>query len=129
MSFGDVVWEGQSTRHVQSALKHAGLDQATAQAIFACISPASYMDRYAETAKAGGRQTLVVYATYDLTFPLAGSEAVLRAMEAHAIPHLGRVLPCGHYTTGETPYKYLDGWYLGSFVWRAFRRLGAEVAM
>jgi hypothetical protein len=33
------------------------------------------------------------------------------------------VLPCGHYTTGETPYKYLDGWYLGSFMYQAFRDL------
>jgi hypothetical protein len=34
-----------------------------------------------------------------------------------------RVLPCGHYTTGETPYKFIDGWYLGSFVYRAFKAL------
>ena len=122
-SFGDVVWEGQSTRHVQSALEHAGLDQKTAQAIFACISPSRYMDRYAATAKESGRQTMVVHATYDLTFPLAGSLAVLRALEEHGIPHVSKVLPCGHYTTGETPYKYMDGWYLGSFVWRTFRRL------
>jgi hypothetical protein len=36
------------------------------------------------------------------------------------------VLPCGHYTTGETPFKYMDGWYLGSFVHRAFRELRAK---
>lgn len=123
MSFGDVVWEGQSTRHVQSALAHAGLDQATAQAIFACISPSQYMARYAATAAQSRRQTLVVHATYDLTFPLQGSLAVLRAFDAHHIAYLSRVLPCGHYTTGEAPYKYLDGWYLGSFIWRSFRRL------
>ena len=39
-----------------------------------------------------------------------------------------RVLPCGHYTTGETPYKYIDGWYLGWFVYRAFKELRAEKA-
>ncbi len=123
MSFGDVVWEGQSTRHVQSALEHAGLDQEDARAIFACISPSRFMDRYAATAAQVARQTLVVHATYDLTFPLTGSLAVLRGMEQHSIAHVSKVLPCGHYTTGETPYKYMDGWYLGSFVWRAFRRL------
>ena len=122
MSFGDVVWEGQSTRHVQSALQHAGLDQATAQAIFACISPSRYMDRYAVTSRESGRDTLVVHATYDLTFPLAGSLAVLRAMEANGIRHVSKVLPCGHYTTGETPYKYMDGWLIGSFIWRSFRQ-------
>jgi hypothetical protein len=39
------------------------------------------------------------------------------------VDYESRVLPCGHYTTGETPYKYIDGWYLGSFVYRAFRDL------
>jgi hypothetical protein len=36
------------------------------------------------------------------------------------------VLPCGHYTTGETPYKFLDGWYLGWFVYRAYKALRKE---
>jgi len=33
------------------------------------------------------------------------------------------VLPCGHYTTGETPYKFMDGWYIGSFIYSAFKQL------
>jgi hypothetical protein len=37
-----------------------------------------------------------------------------------------KVLPCGHYTMGETPYKFMDGWYVGSFVWREFKRLRTE---
>ena len=123
MSFGDVVWEGQSTRHVRSALEHAGLTQENTRRIFACMSPSRFMDCYAATAKLCQRQTLVVHATYDLSFPLAGSLAVLKGMDEHGIAHLSKVLPCGHYTTGETPYKYIDGWYLGSFVWRAFRNL------
>jgi hypothetical protein len=24
-------------------------------------------------------------------------------------------LPCGHYTTGKAPFKYLDGYYLTKF--------------
>jgi hypothetical protein len=39
-----------------------------------------------------------------------------------------RVLPCGHYTTGETPYKFIDGWHLGWFVYRAFKALREEKA-
>jgi hypothetical protein len=42
---------------------------------------------------------------------------------------VSKVLPCGHYTTGEAPYKYLDGWYLGSFVWGAFRRMASQRPM
>ena len=37
-----------------------------------------------------------------------------------------RYLPCGHYTTGETPYKYIDGWYLGSFIHKAFKLLAEK---
>ena len=38
------------------------------------------------------------------------------------------MLPCGHYTTGETPYKFIDGWYMGWFVYRAFKALREEKA-
>ena len=123
MSFGDVVWEGQSTRHVHAALRRAGLDQEMTQQIFASISPSSFVDRFASTGGNGQRNTLVVYAPYDLTFPLKGSLALLEAFRKRGVPHIAKVLPCGHYTTGEMPYMYIDGWYLGSFVWREFRRL------
>jgi hypothetical protein len=29
-------------------------------------------------------------------------------------------LPCGHYTTGETPFKFLDAYYMASFLDSAF---------
>jgi len=38
----------------------------------------------------------------------------------HGLDHKVAVLPCGHYTTGETPYKYMDGWQLVSFLRTAF---------
>ena len=121
--FGDVVWEGQSTRHIRAAFEHAGLNQAVVREVFSAISPRSYVERFAATTREAERQNLVVYATYDLTFPRAGSLATIQGFRHHNIPYTARVLPCGHYTTGEFPYKYLDGWYLGDFVWSAFRRL------
>jgi len=30
------------------------------------------------------------------------------------------VLPCGHYTMGETPFKYMDGFQLANFLRTAF---------
>jgi hypothetical protein len=53
---------------------------------------------------------------------------VVDAFRQHGVNFETRVLPCGHYTTGETPYKYMDGWYLGSFVYRAFKQLREEKA-
>ncbi len=126
--FGDVVWTGQSTRHVKTAFEREGLTQDQTREMFAGVSPMSFMKAFAATGAARWegdlpRRTLVVYAPYDLTFVVRYSREVLRQFAAHGVDFVAKVLPCGHYTTGETPYKYLDGWYLGSFVWGAFKRL------
>lgn len=117
--FGDVVWTGQSTRHIHEAFEQAGLTQSTVREIFHAISPMAYMDRFAATP----RRVLVVHAKYDLTFLEEFSLDVLKNLEARHINYQSRVLPCGHYTTGETPYKYIDAWYLGSFIHSAFKKL------
>jgi hypothetical protein len=80
------------------------------------------MERFA----AAPKQVLVVHATYDLTFLEEFSLNVLRNFDRLGVDYVSKVLPCGHYTTGETPYKYMDGWYLGSFIYTAFRRLAAD---
>ena len=79
----------------------------------------AYMDKFAATP----REVLVVHARYDLTFLEEFSLEALQSFRQHGINVVSRVLPCGHYTTGEFPYKYLDGWYLGSFIHQAFKRL------
>jgi hypothetical protein len=48
---------------------------------------------------------------------------VVENFARHGVDFVAKVLPCGHYTTGEFPYKFIDGWYLGSFVYSAFRDL------
>ena len=73
-----------------------------------------------------GKKVLLVYANYDLTFPREYSLQVVDAFRRYGVNFEPRVLPCGHYTTGETPYKYIDGWYMGSFVYRAFKALREE---
>jgi dienelactone hydrolase len=120
--FGDVTWTGQSTRHIRAAFEQAGLTQDDVRSIFTSVSPMSYMDRFA----ANPKRVLVVHATYDLTFIREFSLDVLKNFERLGIDYVSKVLPCGHYTTGETPYKYMDGWYLGSFVYQAFKKLALE---
>jgi hypothetical protein len=121
--FGDVVWAGQSTRHIRAAFEQAGLNQAQVREIFSIVSPMSYMDRFAATPK----RSLVIHANYDLTFPLEYSLDVLKNFDRLKINYVSKVLPCGHYTTGETPFKYIDGWYLGSFIYSSFKRLAESV--
>jgi dienelactone hydrolase len=120
--FGDVVWTGQSTRHVKAAFEHAGLTQDEVRTIFAALSPAKFMGEFA----ANPRRVLVIHATYDLTFIQKYSLDVLKNFDSHKIDYVSKVLPCGHYTTGEFPYKYLDGWWMGSFVYQSFKRLAEE---
>ncbi len=118
--FGDVIWTGQSTRHIRAAFETAGLTQTTLREVFRAVSPMAYMEKFA----ANPRQVLVVHGKYDLTFLEEFSLEVLASFKEHYIDYISRVLPCGHYTTGETPFKYIDAWYLGSFIHGAFKKLG-----
>ena len=120
--FGDVVWTGQSTRHIRAAFEEAGLTREDVNSVFKVVSPMAYMEKFAALPK----RVLVVHATYDLTFLREFSMEVLANFKRLGIDFVSKVLPCGHYTTGETPYKFLDGWYLGWFVHQSFRRLAAQ---
>jgi dienelactone hydrolase len=128
-AFGDVVWAGQSTRHIRQGLEDAGLTQERLGELWGAVSPVHYFEKFCELAKSdAGKKILLVYADYDLTFPREYSLQVVDAFKQSGVKFTPRVLPCGHYTTGETPYKFIDGWYLGSFVWRAFKELREEKA-
>jgi predicted esterase len=74
------------------------------------ISPQVYLDRIRD------RKTLLVYAKYDLTFPVDLSRALVEEFRARQIPHELAILPCGHYSTGITPFMYLDGFILAKFL-------------
>jgi predicted esterase len=118
-----VIWEGQSTRHVTEAFRAAGLTQDQVRSLFTSISPASFVERFAAQKQ---RHVLMIYAPWDLTFPRHLSLEAIDDQRRHGLQPEVRVLPCGHYTTGETPFKYIDGWYMGSFVRRAFRAMAAQ---
>lgn len=128
-AFGDVVWAGQSTRHIRKALEDAGLTQPRLRELWSAISPVSYYERMASDEVEGLRKKiLLVYANYDLTFPKEYSLQVVEAFTRVGLNFENRVLPCGHYTTGETPFQYMDGWHMGWFVYRAFKALRSEKA-
>jgi dienelactone hydrolase len=110
--FADVVWRGLSTRHVREGLDgHIELD--LLRTLWKPISPQWYLERLRD------RQTLLVYARYDLTFPVDLSQDLVRAFRDGGIPHEVAVLRCGHYSTGKTPFKFVDGWVLTRFLKRA----------
>lgn len=109
--FADVVWHGLSTSHVRAGMMgHVDLD--LLRQLWRPISPWSYLERVR------GRKTLLVYAKYDLTFPVDLSRKLVDEFARLDIPTDVAVLPCGHYSTGRAPYKFLDAYYLARFLRR-----------
>ena len=107
--FADVVWRGLSTRHVRAGLEgHVTLD--TLRDCWMPISPWPFIDRIK------GRPMLNLYAIYDLTFPVDLTRHYLKELERRVIGANIRMLPCGHYTSGKTPFKFLVGYHLTRFL-------------
>lgn len=107
--FADVVWEGLSTSHVRQGLEgHVTLDRL--RELWMPISPQAYVSRVRD------KRTLLVYARYDTTFPVHLSLDLIREFDRLGVGYDLAVLPCGHYTTGIAPFKYMDGYVLTKFL-------------
>lgn len=107
--FADVVWHGLSTAHVRESLD-GRIDLARLRRIWLPISPRPFLERVR------GKRILLVYARYDLTFPVDLSRMLVDDFRARGIAHELTVLPCGHYSTGVTPFKWMDGLTLCRFL-------------
>jgi hypothetical protein len=102
--FSDVVWTGLSTRHVRQGFGDS-LSQDELRECWTPISPASYFYRL----KGRELASLLIWARHDTSFLPEFSREVLRAYRESGAPHQVLCLPCGHYTTGAFPFKWLDG--------------------
>lgn len=111
--FSDVVWTGLSTQHVRQGLE-GEVDLDTLRRLWMVISPTVYFDKFA----ALGKRSLFIYAKYDSTFIPRLSEDTVRLVREHKLDHKLVVLPCGHYTMGESPFKFIDGYHICNFLKR-----------
>jgi hypothetical protein len=111
--FADVVWTGLSTMHIRESL-NGEVNLAELQAAWKVITPAEYIHRYSLMKK----KSLFIYATYDSTFLREYSDAMLEEARMREMDHDVAVVPCGHYTMGKSPFRYLDGYYICSFFLR-----------
>jgi dienelactone hydrolase len=107
--FADVVWEGLSTAHVREGL-NGHIDLERLRQVWMPISPYPYVPRVR------GKQILLVYARYDLTFPVTLSKKLIAEFDRHGVGYELTVLPCGHYSSGLTPFKWMDGLTLCRFL-------------
>ncbi|MGH9555425.1 MAG: RcgR family putative quorum lactone hydrolase [Terriglobales bacterium] len=109
--FADVVWNGQTTRHIRAAVESAvGLD--SLRRAWLAISPMSYFDQFQRFPK----KSVIVYATCDLTFRPEYTHQIISEFRRRRLPLEVSALPCGHYTIGQAPFKYLDALYMARFL-------------
>jgi len=108
----DVVWHGLSTYHVRKSFG----DQLTLDELreyWLPVSPMAYMEKLASLPE---RPQRFIYTKYDLSFPIDLSLETMDALRRHKIKHSEVALPCGHYTLGEKPWVYLDGFKIISYL-------------
>ncbi len=112
--FADVVWTGLTTRHIRQGMDgHIQLEQLRDS--WAVISPCTFMDKYAGKDK----KSLFIYGTCDTTFLPQYSREMIQEARKRNIKLKLVTLPCGHYTLGETPFKYIDAYQICSFLRRS----------
>ena len=110
----DVVWNGLSTYHVKEGLKdNVTIDEL--REYWLPISPLAYMKKLAQMPP---RPQRYIYTLYDLTFPVDLSRDTIRALRENKIKHSEVTIPCGHYTLGEKPWVYIDGYKIISYLRR-----------
>jgi len=113
----DVVWNGLSTYHVKESIAgKVSLDEL--REYWLPISPMAYLDRLAGLPE---RPQRYIYTLYDLSFPVDLSRDVMREIRRRNIPHSEVTIPCGHYTLGEKPWVYIDGYKIVSFLRKHLR--------
>jgi len=109
--FADVVWHGQSTRHIRQGIE-SEIHLQTLRQSWLAVSPMAYFEQFARWP----RKSLIVYGKYDLTFLPEFSRNVVDEFARRGLDHKVVALPCGHYSMGEKPFSYIDGWQLASFL-------------
>ena len=108
----DVVWHGLSTYAVKEGIgDNLTLDEL--REYWLPISPMSYIERLAAQPP---RPQRYIYTLYDLSFPVDLSLDVMNELRRHKIKHSKAAIPCGHYTLGEKPWVYYDGYKIVSFL-------------
>lgn len=111
--FADVVWTGLSTLHIRTGIE-SDIDLQRLREAWQAISPMSFMDRFAGLKK----KSVFIWARYDTTFLPEYSQQTVEEVQRRKVDAKIVELPCGHYTMGETPFKFVDGYHICSFLLR-----------
>ncbi len=110
----DVVWTGLSTIHVKEGLR-GNVELEQLRELWNAISPVNFLDKLAAHKH---KKSIFIYTEYDTTFIPQLSQDIVREVQKRGIANKVVVLPCGHYTMGETPFKFMDGYHIINFLKR-----------
>ncbi|MGB6483953.1 MAG: alpha/beta hydrolase family protein [Candidatus Acidiferrales bacterium] len=114
--FGDVVANGLTTIHVWESMRPK-VSEEEIRNYWAPISPLPYIPKLRGT----GQKLLAISGRYDSTFPDEFSDDFFAAVRTNEVDCKVLRLPCGHYSLGEAPFKWVAGWRFGKFLQRALR--------
>ena len=110
----DVAWRGISTAHVRAGFGDA-VTLEELRHYWLPISPLAYSEQLKQLAP---RPIRFIAARYDLTFPEDLSHQVIAGVRDAGHPLDAVWIRCGHYTLGQSPWKYIDGWKIVTFLRR-----------
>jgi hypothetical protein len=109
--FGDVVWDGMATEHIRRSLE-AEVTREELRRAWMAISPNAYVWRLTDDR----RRALMISARYDFTFTRELTRLLFEECRRHRIGFETKMVPWGHYTMGEAPFKYYDGYLIVNYL-------------
>lgn len=111
--FGEVVANGLTTANVWGSMQKE-ITAAEARRYWSPISPFPYIEKM----NGSGKKMLAISGRYDPTFWPEYTNEFLDTMRAKEIGMEVLSLPCGHYSLGVAPFKYIVGHRFGRFLSR-----------
>jgi hypothetical protein len=111
---GDVVASGLTTMNVWESMQ-AKLSQEDIRHYWSPISPFPYISRL----HGSGKKILAISGRYDPTFWSEYTNAFLSEIRRGGVEFEHLSLPCGHYSLGAAPFKYVVGFRFGTFLFQS----------
>jgi dienelactone hydrolase len=106
--FARVVWEGISTRPARRNLESGNVTLDQLRRVWAPLSPLGNV----LVGKMRRVPTRVSIACWDFTLPTDSTQEFLAAARRRGHPFSVHRYPCGHYTLGKHPFKWLLAWQI-----------------
>ncbi|MGH9714811.1 MAG: dienelactone hydrolase family protein [Candidatus Acidiferrales bacterium] len=109
--FGDVVANGLTTMNVWESLQ-TKVSHDELRRYWAPVSPFPYLTKLHRSSQ----KILAITARHDPTFWPEFTNELLATVRREGIPLESMSLPCGHYSLGVAPFKWLAGYRFGTFL-------------